>query len=133
LEAHLEKLGTHCVANSSFGWPSRTGAGQLIVLLSAGFLIRRCPLCDQAEENIQHILIYCVFDRQAWALILQRLGGFNPPLPLLYVLFLLNGEMTHNCPAFFERIKKRRKTQPIWDLIGNHETLLPKYKAHGVM
>ncbi|WVZ97140.1 hypothetical protein U9M48_042695 [Paspalum notatum var. saurae] len=33
-----------------------------------------CPLCDQAEETIQHILISCVFARQVWTLILQELS-----------------------------------------------------------
>jgi hypothetical protein len=33
-----------------------------------------CPLGNQAEENIQHILISCAFTRQAWALIFQRLN-----------------------------------------------------------
>uniref|UniRef100_A0A0A8YCP8 Reverse transcriptase zinc-binding domain-containing protein n=1 Tax=Arundo donax TaxID=35708 RepID=A0A0A8YCP8_ARUDO len=31
-----------------------------------------CPLCDQAE-SIQHILVSCVFARQVWTIILQRL------------------------------------------------------------
>ena len=30
-----------------------------------------CPLCDQAEETIQHILTSCVFTRQIWAAVLQ--------------------------------------------------------------
>lgn len=33
-----------------------------------------CPLCDQAEETIQHTIISCVFARQVWTLIFQRLG-----------------------------------------------------------
>jgi hypothetical protein len=33
-----------------------------------------CPLCDQADETIQHILISCVFARQVWTLILIRMG-----------------------------------------------------------
>jgi len=32
------------------------------------------PLCDQAEETIQHILGSCVFARQVWTLILHELG-----------------------------------------------------------
>ena len=32
-----------------------------------------CLLCDQAEENIQHILISCVLAWQIWKLILQKL------------------------------------------------------------
>ena len=32
-----------------------------------------CPLYDQAEENVQHILISCVLAQKAWALILHRL------------------------------------------------------------
>ncbi|WVZ85537.1 hypothetical protein U9M48_032454 [Paspalum notatum var. saurae] len=33
-----------------------------------------CPLCDQAEETIQHILVSCVFAWQIWTLILNELG-----------------------------------------------------------
>ena len=35
---------------------------------------RQCPLCDQAGESIQHLLISCAFARQVWFIILQRLG-----------------------------------------------------------
>jgi hypothetical protein len=33
-----------------------------------------CPLCGQAEESIQHILVSCVFARQIWTSILHNLG-----------------------------------------------------------
>ena len=33
-----------------------------------------CPLCDQAQETIDHLLVSCVFDRQLWFSILQRFG-----------------------------------------------------------
>jgi hypothetical protein len=33
-----------------------------------------CPLCDQVGETVQHILMSCVFSRQVWAVILQKLG-----------------------------------------------------------
>jgi hypothetical protein len=33
-----------------------------------------CPLCDQEEETIQHLLISCVFARQFWYLLLRRSG-----------------------------------------------------------
>ena len=32
-----------------------------------------CPLCDQVEENIQHLLVGCVFSRQLWFSIFQTL------------------------------------------------------------
>ena len=34
----------------------------------------RCPFCDQEDENIQHILISCVFARQFWYAILQPIN-----------------------------------------------------------
>jgi len=34
----------------------------------------RCPLCDQEEENVQHILTSCVFARQFWFEVLQPLN-----------------------------------------------------------
>jgi len=34
----------------------------------------RCPLCDQEEETIQHILTSCVFARQFWFAILKPLN-----------------------------------------------------------
>jgi hypothetical protein len=33
-----------------------------------------CPLCDQEEETIQHLLISCVFARQFWYFLLSRSG-----------------------------------------------------------
>ena len=33
-----------------------------------------CPLCDQAEETISHLLVGCVFARQVRASIFQLLG-----------------------------------------------------------
>jgi hypothetical protein len=33
-----------------------------------------CPLCDQDEETINHLLLSCVFSRQIWFIVLQRLG-----------------------------------------------------------
>jgi hypothetical protein len=33
-----------------------------------------CPLCDQEEENIQHLLVGCVFAREFWFQLLQFVG-----------------------------------------------------------
>jgi len=33
-----------------------------------------CLLCDQEEENIQHLLVGCVFSRQFWFSLFQRFG-----------------------------------------------------------
>jgi hypothetical protein len=33
-----------------------------------------CPLCDQEDETIQHVLVSCVFTKQVWLVILQKLG-----------------------------------------------------------
>lgn len=30
-----------------------------------------CPLCDQAEETADHLLVACVFSRQVWFMVLQ--------------------------------------------------------------
>ena len=34
----------------------------------------RCPLCDQEEETVQHILTICVFARQFWFTVLQPMN-----------------------------------------------------------
>ena len=34
----------------------------------------KCPLCDQEEETINHLLLSCVFARQTWFEILLGLG-----------------------------------------------------------
>ncbi|KAL6645061.1 hypothetical protein ACP70R_016669 [Stipagrostis hirtigluma subsp. patula] len=34
----------------------------------------QCPLCDQADEDVQHILTSCVFARDFWFKILQKYG-----------------------------------------------------------
>jgi hypothetical protein len=33
-----------------------------------------CPHCDQDEENINHLLLSCVFAREFWFSLLQRVG-----------------------------------------------------------
>jgi hypothetical protein len=33
-----------------------------------------CPLCDQEEETINHLLVECVFSRQLWFILLQQMG-----------------------------------------------------------
>jgi hypothetical protein len=33
-----------------------------------------CPLCDQEAETIQYLLLSCVFARQVWAAVFQKLG-----------------------------------------------------------
>lgn len=34
----------------------------------------RCPLCDQVEETIDHLLFCCVFTKQMWFTVLQSVG-----------------------------------------------------------
>jgi hypothetical protein len=40
----------------------------------------KCPLCDQENETIHHLLVSCVFARQFWFTLLQRCGlnGIDP-------------------------------------------------------
>lgn len=33
-----------------------------------------CPFCDQEDESIDHLLVGCVFARQLWHTLLQRIG-----------------------------------------------------------
>lgn len=33
-----------------------------------------CPLCDQADEDINHLVLSCVFSREVWFLILSCIG-----------------------------------------------------------
>jgi hypothetical protein len=33
-----------------------------------------CPLCDQEDETINHLLVGCVFARQVWSLVLHQFG-----------------------------------------------------------
>jgi len=33
-----------------------------------------CPLCDQADETIDHLLVSCVFTRQIWFKLLRSVG-----------------------------------------------------------
>ena len=47
---------------------------KLGIYISSVTAKRQCPLCDQAGESIQHLLISCGFARQVWFIILQRLG-----------------------------------------------------------
>ncbi|XP_022684049.1 uncharacterized protein LOC111257920 [Setaria italica] len=36
--------------------------------------LEQCPFCDQEEETIDHLLLSCVFARQTWFEVLQKLG-----------------------------------------------------------
>jgi len=36
--------------------------------------LEHCPLCDQEDETIQHLMTQCVFSRQFWHLLLGHLG-----------------------------------------------------------
>ena len=40
----------------------------------------RCPLCDQATETIDHLLVQCVFAREFWFRFFSRIGlqSFSP-------------------------------------------------------
>jgi len=49
-----------------------------------------CPLCDQAGESIQHLLISCIFARQVWFIILQRLD-WAPSVRFLLANFQVGG------------------------------------------
>ena len=33
-----------------------------------------CPLCDQEEETIDHLLVHCVFAREFWFILLRQVG-----------------------------------------------------------
>ena len=57
------------------GWPFEIVVGLQTVYKKRGLPHpERCPLCDQEEENIQHIFTSCVFARQFWFAILQPLN-----------------------------------------------------------
>jgi hypothetical protein len=58
------------------GWSLITDAGLLTVSQKRGLPHPdHCLLCDQEEENIQHLLFRCVFSRQVWfSLSLVSLG-----------------------------------------------------------
>ena len=55
-------------------------AGLLNCCWTADRLARRgldhpeyCPLCDQDEETVQHLLVACVFSRQVWFSVLSQM------------------------------------------------------------
>ena len=37
----------------------------------------KCPLCDQEEETIEHVLLTCAFARTVWAGLCQALGKLD--------------------------------------------------------
>ena len=68
-----------------------------------------CPLCDQAEETVQHILVACVFSRQVWAVILHKLGlGSLAPQP--------------SVNRFAKRHKERSEQYDHFGCLGDLET-----------
>jgi hypothetical protein len=44
--------------------------------------LEKCPLCDQEEESIDHLLLSCVFARQFWFSLFQQLNlqEFTPQI-----------------------------------------------------
>jgi hypothetical protein len=48
----------------------------------------KCPLCDQEEENIDHMLLPCVFARQFWFSFLQRVNLQELPPQLENISFM---------------------------------------------
>lgn len=50
----------------------------------------RCPLCDQASETLDRILISCVFAREFWFLLLQQFG-LHSLAPTLVLFHLWDG------------------------------------------
>jgi len=57
------------------GWQLGIVAGLQIDYKKRGFpYLERCPLCDQEDDCVQHILTSCVFARQFWFAILQPLN-----------------------------------------------------------
>jgi hypothetical protein len=80
-------LGHLTSADFSFGWLSTTSAGLPINCLSEAWITtsdklskrgldhpERCPLCDQQDKTINHLLAPSVFVRQVWAGLLQPAG-----------------------------------------------------------
>jgi len=62
-------------ANSSCGRQHTKNVGQLNALQKKGLPHPAlCPLCDQVEETLDHLLVSCVFSRQFWFNLLQGLG-----------------------------------------------------------
>lgn len=57
----------------------------------------QCVLCDQADENIQHILTSCVFAREFWFKILEPLG-FSTCVP---------GRHEHHFAEWWRKVCKR--------------------------
>jgi hypothetical protein len=35
---------------------------------------KKCPLCDQEDETIDHLLVSCVFAKQFWYILLRQVG-----------------------------------------------------------
>ncbi|XBH72801.1 hypothetical protein VPH35_100017 [Triticum aestivum] len=74
LETNLEKLGSPALQIFiSLVVNSRCWTADRLAKRGLPYPVA-CPLCDQAEETIQHTIISCVFAQQIWTLIFQRLG-----------------------------------------------------------
>jgi hypothetical protein len=76
--AHLRESGNpglHPSVVSSCGWSHTIDVGWLIGWQGGGLLHpAQCPLCDQEEKTINHLLVSYVFARQFWFFLLQHFG-----------------------------------------------------------
>uniref|UniRef100_A0A0A9G816 Reverse transcriptase zinc-binding domain-containing protein n=1 Tax=Arundo donax TaxID=35708 RepID=A0A0A9G816_ARUDO len=57
----------------------------------------RCPLCDQMDEDVQHLLTTCVFARQFWPRILL-------PLDLITVI---PGRREHSFAEWWRKVIRK--------------------------
>jgi hypothetical protein len=46
-----------------------------------------CPLCDQEDETLDHLLVSCVFTRQFWYMILRQVGLHSLAPQPTYLIF----------------------------------------------
>jgi hypothetical protein len=57
-----------------------------------------CPLCDQEEEIIDHLLVHCVFAREFWFELFRQVGLQTCPLSLQNYPSMLGGKKLAAAP-----------------------------------
>jgi hypothetical protein len=88
----------------------------------------RCPLCDQASETLDHILVSCVFAREFWFLLLQqfRLHSLAPTIGAVLIVLgaWILWKHPNRCvfdgisPSIPAALSQAREERYLWEMAG---------------
>jgi hypothetical protein len=64
---------------------------------------KKCLLCDQEAENIDHLLVTCVFAREFWYLLLRQFGLHSCTIDGCFLLSRLVGKESRSSERAYQK------------------------------